>query len=266
MIGQMSGPAGLRAGIGEAEPITFALTSCGRFDLLAATLASFRRFNRYPMQRMIVIEDSGDEAVREVCARIDPAIEVMVNPVRLGHMASLDRLYGQITTEFVFHCEDDWAFHRSGFVEDSLLLLKQNPSMSMVSCRGIGPNDQHNRMFGAAPKKKQGPVAYRFPPPFGEGWEGYSFNPGLRRLSDLRAMGRFCDRGSEKEVGRWFAGEGMRIGFLARPACETTGYGNHAESYVPRRYWRVLKLEWKIRRRRIAFGAREMMRALAPRV
>ena len=259
----MTGPAGFGGDIAEPEPITFALTSCGRFDLLETTLVSFRRFNTCPLHRMIVIEDSGDEAVRDLCARIDPAIEVIVNPVRLGHMASLDRLYGRIATEFVFHCEDDWAFHRSGFLEESLLVLKRNASMSMVSCRGIGPNGVHNLLFEQAPKQHAGRIAYRFPPPFGdEGWEGYSFNPGLRRLSDIRALGRFADLGSESEVGRWFVARGMRIGYLARPACETTGYMNPSESYVPRRYWQDRKLKWEIRRRRISFGAREFMRAL----
>jgi GT2 family glycosyltransferase len=97
------------------EPqITFVVTSCGRFDLLAQTLDSFLRFNRAPIARYALVEDSGDEAVRDVVAEAGPSFDVLVNKERLGQLRSIDRAYETVTTPYIFHCEDDWRFLRGG--------------------------------------------------------------------------------------------------------------------------------------------------------
>jgi hypothetical protein len=43
----------------SSPDITFVLTSCGRFDLLTDTIASFLAFNTAPIARYLVVEDSG---------------------------------------------------------------------------------------------------------------------------------------------------------------------------------------------------------------
>jgi hypothetical protein len=47
-------------------------------------------------------------------------------------MKSIDRAYADVTTPFIFHCEDDWRFFRSGFIEESLLLLEHFADISTV--------------------------------------------------------------------------------------------------------------------------------------
>jgi len=153
-------------------PVTFVLTSCGRFNLLELTLRTFLSHNTYPIDRFLLIEDSGNEAVLDICSKFSSPIEVIVNSRRIGLMSSLDRLYREINTEFIFHCEDDWVFFRNGFIEDSLQLLEQNPFMSMVSCRGMGLNAEHNANYEGATKMRLGSVNYRFPPPIGNAWGG----------------------------------------------------------------------------------------------
>jgi hypothetical protein len=49
----------------ETSDITLVVTSCGRFDLLRRTLASFDRYNDTPLREVFITEDSGDEAVRD---------------------------------------------------------------------------------------------------------------------------------------------------------------------------------------------------------
>ncbi|MBK6807259.1 MAG: hypothetical protein IPG84_21505 [Betaproteobacteria bacterium] len=51
-------------------------------------------------------------------------IELIVNDPPVGQMTSIDRAYALVDTPYVFHCEDDWRFFRSGFVEESRVVLR----------------------------------------------------------------------------------------------------------------------------------------------
>jgi len=92
------------------------LTSCGRFDLLRKTLQSFRQFADVPPAQFILIEDSGDARVHDAVAGCGFDIDVIVNAPRLGQTRSIDRAYARVTHDWVFHCEDDWEFLRTGFI------------------------------------------------------------------------------------------------------------------------------------------------------
>ena len=48
----------------DQSDITLVVTSCGRFDLLKRTLASFDLFNTADIREVFITEDSGDDAVR----------------------------------------------------------------------------------------------------------------------------------------------------------------------------------------------------------
>ena len=120
----------------QNRKVSFVLTSCERFDLLKPTLESFKAHNTYPLHQLIVIEDSGNEAVRDVVSEAGfPDAQVIVNDTQLGQIASIDKAYGAVTGEFIFHCEDDWAFFRTGFIEDSIAVLDSDPKMIQVAIR-----------------------------------------------------------------------------------------------------------------------------------
>jgi hypothetical protein len=75
-------------------------------------------------------------------------------------------------------------------------------------------------------------------------WGGYTFNPGLRRTRDIRALGSFAALGHEGEASAWFKARGMRLAALEQPACETTGQLRHvrnerAPSTSRGRLWRT---------------------------
>jgi Glycosyl transferase family 2 len=209
----------------RADPgaeITFVLTSCGRFDLLEETLSSFFARNTAPIARYVLIEDSGDDAVREVAARFPFPIEVIVNRPSLGQIESIDKAYATITTPYVFHCEDDWRFFRQGFVEESLALLQHDPSISVVSCRRLDKRSLAE-VLGAPVMTVRG-VPHRKDYPWrNRAWGGYTFNPGLRRMSDYRMLGSFKRWGNEEDASLFFNRMGMVVAYLDDPACETTG-------------------------------------------
>ena len=59
--------------------------------------------------------------------------EVLCNQERLGQMRSLDRLWAQVQTRWIFHLEDDWVFDGTGgFLQVSLSLsLFRSLSLSL---------------------------------------------------------------------------------------------------------------------------------------
>ncbi len=209
-----------------SRDITFVLTSCGRFDLLEETVRTFVACNTAPIARWLIVEDSGRPGVREAVAGCGVAFEFIENDPPIGQMASIDRAYAMVTTPYIFHCEDDWRFFRSGFVEESLLLLEAVATVSVVMCRRTGQNRLHDAIVGTAPLRSEGAVAYRMPAlHLHDVWFGYGFNPGMRRLADARAIGSFAARGHERHASLWFKRRGMGMAALERPACETSGLG-----------------------------------------
>ena len=203
--------------------ITFVITSCDRFDLLEECLASFLRYNTADINRYLVIEDSGKNSVRNVVDQFDIPVDVIVNEPSLGQIASIDRAYQTIDTPYIFHCEDDWRFFRPGFVEESLTLLRHDPSISTVLSRRSGQNENHDRIFSAPLRTYEG-IEYRKPKVWSEPyWLGYSFNPGLRRLSDYKRIASFSKWGEEKHASIFFKRRGMTVSQLENPAVETSG-------------------------------------------
>ena len=53
----------------------------------------------------------------------------------VGQLASIDIAYSHVTTPWIFHCEEDWEFYRFGFIEESLRILRLEPSYVMVALR-----------------------------------------------------------------------------------------------------------------------------------
>ena len=207
------------------DDYTIVVTSCGRFDLLRETLASLFKHLERPARRVLVIEDSGDESVRAALADLWPPVEVIVNNPQLGQMKSLDKVYALVDTPYVFHCEDDWEFFRDGFLAESFALLKARPDVSMVALR---PRSELNPLVRDMPVEKLGDLEYfTLDPSLHPEYFSYSFNPGLRRLSDIRALGSLAAIGHEPDVSFAFKQRGMRMANLQHPAVRHIGDGRH---------------------------------------
>ncbi len=209
----------------SGDDYTIVVTSCGRFDLLRETLASLFAHLERPAKRVLVIEDSGDEAVRAALADLGPQIEVIVNNPQLGQMKALDKVYALVDTPYVFHCEDDWEFFRDGFLAESFALLKARPDISMVALR---PRDELNPLVRDMPVERLGALEYfTLDPSLHPEYFSYSFNPGLRRLDDIRALGPLAAIGHEPDVSYAFKQRGMRMANLQEPAVRHIGDGRH---------------------------------------
>ena len=218
------------------EPYTVAVTSCGRFDLLARTLASLLPRLDGPLSRIVIAEDSGDRGVHDVVKSFNgerTKIDVLVNDPPLGQIGSIDRLYAAIDDEWIFHCEDDWEFYSEGFIEPSFALLKEFDHIAMVGLRDLAdfiPNYFHPPAIASCG------IRHRVGNPEVAGpFAALSFNPGLRRMRDYRIVGPYADFGvaaNEVRIARCYLELGYGIAYLAEPAVRHLGDGRHVPDHA----------------------------------
>lgn len=207
------------------EPYTITLTSCARFDLLERTLTSLLPRLEGPCERIIIGEDSGDRGVLEVIDRFRsdaPPIHVLFNRRRLGICRNIDRIYAEVGTEWIFHCEDDWEFCRNGFIRESFRLL-QDDGISSVNLRDMAD-------FPPAYWSPVGDSHYIATDEVAGRFAGLHFNPGLRRMSDYRAIGPYGQLvadAREDDASLAYLSAGKRMALLKRPAVRHIGYGRH---------------------------------------
>jgi hypothetical protein len=241
-----------------SKPYALIVTSCGRFDLLKRTLASFFEYADQRPAEIIVIEDSGDEAVRQHVATVAPEATVIVNRPQLGQMRAIDKAYAAATTPYVFHCEDDWLFERGGFIAESFAILDAFPDVSMV---GLRPREELNPLIRDMPEERLGTVAFfRLDPTRHPEYFSYSFNPGLRRMEDFRRFAPVAALGTEEDVSYAFKKAGFRIANLEAEAVRHIGDERHVDDPTtrkrPKRFLaklaRSVRKRWKRLRRALA--------------
>ncbi|WP_411819177.1 glycosyltransferase [Hyphococcus formosus] len=216
------------------KPYTIVITSCGRFDLLGQTLASLFAHLDRPPAKTILIEDSTDQAVKAVAQQVSHPIDVIVNDQQLGQIASIDKAYALVETPLIFHCEDDWAFHRSGFIAESEVILDAHPNVAMV---GLRARDQLNKRIQHMPQRQLDGLAYFLhDPSLHPEYFSYSFNPGLRRLADYHRIGPFAPIGGEADISYAFKKAGFQNANLEEPAVRHIGDERHVhDPQQPRR-------------------------------
>lgn len=188
----------------EINSVTVVLTSCGRIDLLEKTLDSFFKFNTYPIERFIITEDSAQEEVFAACIELNKkynnSLEFMFNEKKLGQSKSIDKAYKTVTTKYVFHCEEDWEFYRHGFIEDSIRVLSASKKILQAWIRPKNDNILNKiseKIFEINGMKVRAVLPASFltgdtnedgTPMIVKNYMGFSWNPGLKRMSDYRLL------------------------------------------------------------------------------
>ena len=113
--------------------ITLIVNSCGRFDLLQQTISSFLKYYphaTYPLHERIIIDDSRNATfAQQLIATYYPDFQIMLTAnneyeTKYTHRderitMAMDKLYSQVTTNWIYHIEDDWIFKRKGFIDES---------------------------------------------------------------------------------------------------------------------------------------------------
>lgn len=162
--------------------VTVVITSCKRHLLLQKTLESFLKFNTYKgIEKIIIYEDS--EIYPEFLSNFpcEFPIEVLTQKKRVGQIKAIDYAYAQVNTKYIFHCEDDWEFYASHFIEASKTILENNSDIYIVHLR----EGLLNILRNVVP---EGNSEFSYCLDF-TGW--FTLNPGLRRLSDYKKVGSY---------------------------------------------------------------------------
>lgn len=222
----------------KTQHISLVLTSCNRFDLLERTLDSFFKFNSYPIAQYIIIEDSHNrEKIEKVLSKFpDINFTLICNEPQLGQMKSIDKAYSAVTSDYIFHCEDDWEFYRSGFIEDSLNVLKSNDKIITVWLREQDDTNEHPvepeihscdneldtpyQLMKCNHKRRENSRL----------WHGFTFNPGLRRLKDYQMLSPIGDIGGELEMSELYYKHGFKAAIFPQ------GYVKHIGDHRGIRY------------------------------
>ncbi|WP_426158679.1 glycosyltransferase family 2 protein [Pseudomonas sp. TSRC2-2] len=220
----------------KESQITLVVTSCGRLDLLKTTLDSFDRYNTAPIREVFITEDAGDEGVAAILpAHWKEHSTIFVNRPKLGQLASIDLAYGQVTTPYIFHCEDDWEFYRPGFVEDSMTILEARPQILQIWLRSYNHDLRVHSPYIRLGAREivDGVACYPLISDKPE-WQGFSLNPGLRRLEDYRLCAPFAGHGGEKALSQRYSQLNREALILEADAVMHTGFGLHVQTDVER--------------------------------
>jgi hypothetical protein len=196
------------------DDITMIITSCNRPELLKKTLESFLKFNTYPIKETFIIDDSGLYGCNDI---IQPFINVLnikmiYNKVNIGQIQSIDKVYSYVTTKYIFHCEEDWEFLQSDFIEKSLYIFNEclDENIYTVWLRPHNCTSGHPILYDTEQKGY-----FKMKPDFSymdKGciytWCGFTFNPGLRRTHDCLLFHPYtinCEKGIKN--GKEYVGE-----------------------------------------------------------
>lgn len=166
--------------------VTVVLTACNRPDLLERTLDSFFEMNTYELEKFIIIDDGMNFNCNDfVHKKYDFPIQVYYNDPKLFQIKSIDCAYAMVETPYIFHMEEDWQFLKPGFIEASKPVLEADENILQVWLRGLDDttlNHPYKPDLYEIDNNKMVLVEYTGT------WNGFSFNPGLKRLSDWQAL------------------------------------------------------------------------------
>jgi hypothetical protein len=217
---------------------TVVLTACGRPDLLAHTLQTLNAC--HPLADFAEVWVNEDEPATDNSATKDlfPFVKWTAPTGKGGHMAALNRLYGQVRTPWIFHCEDDWEFYGGEFLKESYLRLNTEPRCLQVWLRAHNDTNDHRikrTPTGLIMALDGHPPARGRPPR--HVWRGFSLNPGLRRAKEfaafdfMKATVGLSGWRAEQRIGEHFYQRGYHAAITSNPLgyVRHTGDGRHKE-------------------------------------
>ena len=211
----------------KQDLVTAVFTSCGRFDFLEKTIQSFTKYNTYPIEKYIVIENSGKKNIERELKNITKNLkncQIIINENNIGQISSIDKAYSFIETEYIFHCEDDWEFLDKGFIQKSIDLLKFDKRIINVNLR-IRFDGEKGSMHPISHllKTNKENFYHEYIPGYLDIWHGFSWNPGLRRLSDYDEIKPYKQYNDESGVGNKYFSSGKISACLKNSYCKHIG-------------------------------------------
>jgi hypothetical protein len=201
---------------------------------LKDTIDSFLRTNRYPIDQFLIIDDSEDlDISRAIVNEYGSIADIIVNERNIGQRRSIDKLIHNCRNDLFFHLEEDWLFDCSegtDYILESIKILNSRSDIHQVHIR----HQEEDPHYTVGDVYEIDGVKFKImDPDFRGEWNGFSFNPGLRRKTDIQRMfplglQEFKD---EKELSihtRKFDYKAVR---LANTVCRHIGWGRGTQGW-----------------------------------
>jgi hypothetical protein len=214
------------------DAITVCMTMGRRPDLLRQTFESLgAELDGLPV---LAINDFGDSETNEMFAQVCPQGRRIDLGRQVGHHPAVDALYGEVRTPFIFHLEDDWGFHRQGFLGQARALLQSDPGISIVCLRDVSDFPQ-SVDWGDAPRSVHDDAGdYVRLDHLHDQWHGFTFNPHLGRKALWERLGGFSGFRKERHISRHVRGQGQFTAYMDPGACAHIGWETSVtEAKVP---------------------------------
>ena len=156
------------------------------------TVEAFLKWNTYPIQEMIIVNDSADENIHAELKSMYPDFILVLNEKNVGLMYSIDLGYLHIKTNYFFHCEDDWMIIKGGFIEQSLSIMEEQTDIEEVwLVDGMNKHPMEEQIYETKDKVKYRLAAknyYKDKIGFIYGWHGFTTSCALKRISDYKQV------------------------------------------------------------------------------
>jgi len=193
------------------------ITSCGRFDLLNATIGSLLKDQKEELFLQIN-EDGPYNGFRAE----PPITNYLINPTRgIGQHASIEHFVKTNSCKYYLHCEDDFLFDNYyNWIRVSIDIMEANPQIIKVLAR---KDSQHPCIHD----QELNGHKYGFLQPdwhhVGITWQGFSWNPGVTRMDLLKMFMPF--RRWEQDVAEDIAWAGFKVVELENKVYSHIGEG-----------------------------------------
>lgn len=172
------------------EKVTAIFFSCRRLHLLKRTVDAFIEHNGYPMEDVIIINDSADPIIHNELKIMYPDFSLILNNTNVGLFKSIDIAYSQAYTPWIFHCEDDWMVTKGGFIEKSLAIMTKRSNIEEVWLKDYNkhPLDSETYNVDGVPYRLASENINMDVDGYDEGWHGFTTACALKRLDDYKRV------------------------------------------------------------------------------
>jgi hypothetical protein len=114
-----------------ASPASVVVTAGDDPAALERTLDTFLRRNSFPIRDLIILQ-SENTKYQALIEKFQKYTFKWLTGDAATAPAAMSAVDATVTAEFIFECEGGWEFTRTGFIEKSLCVLRQNPEVSEV--------------------------------------------------------------------------------------------------------------------------------------
>jgi hypothetical protein len=211
-------------------PVTAIFFSCRRLPILERTIQGFVNNNTYPIEEMIIVNDSGDVKIYQKLRIMYPDYTIVAHTENVGLVKSIDLGYKHIKTEYFFHCEDDWLVTGGGFIEKGLAIMTGRTDIEEVWLGAYNVHPLEEEIL------ETNGVKYRLAKEnvcnHTGAWHGFTMALGLKRMSDYKKVAPYSEvpwKGNvwarECAIGNKYHDLGYRTACILEDCAINIGYG-----------------------------------------